>query len=141
MLYFRIRIRVGEVWNCVTSPAACQVVPLVNSPLSSSTTPACPSRPPCPAGTSLAGGVAMVARYRIHALIVSDPAGLAMGVLSDFDILAGEWLAAGEGSQAAMRRVTVRELMSPHVPTVDVDQTAAETAERIRPQHNYPPAV
>jgi CBS domain-containing protein len=89
----------------------------------------------CPAGTSLADAVAMLARYRIHALIVSDPAGLAMGVLSDFDILAGEWLAAGEGSQAAMRRVTVRELMSPHVPSVDVDQTAAEAAQRMRAEH------
>src|SRR5437868_4553608 len=82
----------------------------------------------CPAGTTLSDAVSMLARYRIHALIVSDPAGLAMGVLSDFDILAGEWLAAGEGSQAAMRRVTVGELMSAHVPAVDVNASASAAA-------------
>src|SRR5713226_2742304 len=86
----------------------------------------------CPAGTSLSDAVTMLARYRIHALIVSDPAGLALGVLSDFDILAGEWLAAGEGSLAAMRRVPVGELMRAHVPAVDVDASASDAAERMR---------
>ena len=89
----------------------------------------------CPAGTSLSDAVNMLARYRIHALIVSDPAGLAMGVLSDFDILAGEWLAAGEGSLPAMRRVMVGELMSTQVPSVDVDASASEAAERMRTEH------
>jgi len=95
----------------------------------------------CPAGTSLSDAVGMLARYRIHALIVSDPAGLAMGVLSDFDILAGEWLAAGQGSPsgegnlAAMRRVTVGELMNRHVQAVDVDAMAADAAARMRSEH------
>lgn len=89
----------------------------------------------CPAGTSLSDAVNMLARYRIHALIVSDPGGLAMGVLSDFDILAGEWLAAGEGSLAAMRRVTVGELMNAHVPSVDVEASASDAAERMRTEH------
>jgi CBS domain-containing protein len=89
----------------------------------------------CPAGTSLSDAVTMLARYRIHALIISDPAGLAMGVLSDFDILAGEWLAAGEGSLAAMKRVSVAQLMNAHVPSVDVDALAAVAAERMRTEH------
>jgi CBS domain-containing protein len=89
----------------------------------------------CPAGTPLSDAVAMLARYRIHALIVSDPAGLAMGVLSDFDILAGDWLDAGEASLAAMRRVTVGELMSHHVAAVDVDSLAADAAERMRAEN------
>jgi len=38
MLYWRMRIKVGDVWKCVTIPAACQVDPLVSSPLSTSTT-------------------------------------------------------------------------------------------------------
>src|SRR4029453_10982327 len=44
MLYWRIRIRVGEVWKCVTIPAACHVEPLVSSPLSTSTTSVHPFR-------------------------------------------------------------------------------------------------
>src|SRR5258708_22609153 len=92
----------------------------------------------CPAGTSLADAVAMLARYRIHALIVSDPAGLAMGVLSDFDILAGEWLAAGEGSLAAMRRATGGALMSAHVPAVDGEATASGAAPPMRAAHIHP---
>ncbi len=86
----------------------------------------------CLAGTSLGDAVTMLARYRIHALIVADPAGLAEGVLADIDILAQEWLAADETSLAAMRRMTVRELMTSPVAWVDADTPAAEAAERMR---------
>ena len=85
----------------------------------------------CPAGTSLSDAVALLARYHIHALIVSDSAGLAIGVLSDFDILAGDWLAGGE----ARRRVTVHELMRGPVAAVDVDSLAADAAARMRAEN------
>src|SRR5260221_1187777 len=89
----------------------------------------------CPAGTSLGDAVTMLGRYRIHALIVADPAGLAEGVLADIDILAQEWLAADEASLAAMRRMTVREVMASPVASVDADTQAAEAAERMRAEH------
>ncbi len=89
----------------------------------------------CPANTTLGNAAAMLARYHIHALIVSDPAGLAEGMLSDIDILAGEWQAGDEASLAAMRGRTVGELMHQPVITVDVDAPAAEAAQRMRAEH------
>jgi CBS domain-containing protein len=89
----------------------------------------------CPAATSLSDALGLLTRYHIHALIVSDPGGLAIGVLSDFDLLAGDWLAAGEANVAAMRRVTVGEVMRQRVPAVDADSLAVDAAARMRAEH------
>ena len=37
-LMMALGMSVGEVWKCVTIPAACHVLPLVSSPLSTRTT-------------------------------------------------------------------------------------------------------
>jgi CBS domain-containing protein len=91
----------------------------------------------CPPTASLGAAAAMLARHHIHALIVADAAGLAQGVLSDFDLLAGDWLAGDEASLPATSRgrLTVGDLMSSPVASVNADTPAAEAAERMRAEH------
>jgi CBS domain-containing protein len=93
-----------------------------------------PSLITCPPSMSLGDAAAMLARHRIHALIVADAAGLAQGVLSDFDLLAGEWLpgrtASGPPGQLGSR-LTAGDLMSTPVASVNADTPAAEAAQRM----------
>ena len=51
-----------------------------------------PSLITCPAGTSLGDAAALFTRHAIHAIVVADAAGLAIGVLSDIDLLASQEL-------------------------------------------------
>ena len=48
-----------------------------------------PSLITCLAGTTLDQAANLLARHGIHALVISDRAGLAIGVLSNMDLLAG----------------------------------------------------
>lgn len=57
----------------------------------------------------------------VHALIVTDRDGRALGILSDFDLLAGEWLSADPESHTVMRKLTAADLMSQPVDSVEAD--------------------
>jgi predicted transcriptional regulator len=46
----------------------------------------------CSRETRLGQAAALIAQHGIHALIVADDAGSPLGVLSDTDLLAAEWL-------------------------------------------------
>ena len=94
-----------------------------------------PSLISCQENTRLGEAVAMLARHRVHALIVSDPGGLAVGVLSDIDILAGAWLAGDEAGLAALRSLTVGQMMSKPAISVDADTPAADAAAQMLAQH------
>ena len=68
---------------------------------------------------------------RIHALIVTDQTDTPLGIISDFDLLAGEWLSVDEESLNTMRNMTARDLMTIPIETVDADTPAAEAAKRM----------
>ena len=70
-------------------------------------------------------------RQHIHALVVVDEDDQPIGILSDFDLLAAEWLAADVDSMRIMRNLTAQVLMSTPVHTIDADATASEAARRI----------
>jgi CBS domain-containing protein len=70
-----------------------------------------------------------------HAVFVLDDAGEPVGVVSDFDLLAGEWMADDPESLETMRRMTARELMTAPVESIDEDATAAEAASRLMELH------
>jgi CBS domain-containing protein len=91
-----------------------------------------PSLITCLAGTSLGEAASLLARHGIHALVISDSAGLAIGVLSDMDLLAGDWLSADTAALAAKRAQTAGDLMTSPPATIDGDAPAAEAAERMR---------
>ena len=73
----------------------------------------------CQADAILGQVAASLTEYRIHALVVVDGAGDPLGIISDFDLLAGEWLAADPQDLATMRHITAGELMSSPIESVE----------------------
>jgi CBS domain-containing protein len=69
---------------------------------------------------------------RIHAVLVADLGGPPLGVISDIDLLAGEWLAGDERSLETLRRMTAREMMTTPVWTIDANAPAGEAARKMR---------
>jgi CBS domain-containing protein len=86
----------------------------------------------CPMGISLGEAAALLTRHRVHAVVVVDEAGAPAGLLSDFDLLAGEWLSADAASLATMRRMTAGELMSAPLNTIDGGQSIRAAADLMR---------
>jgi CBS domain-containing protein len=86
----------------------------------------------CRPDASLGQVAAMLTQHRIHALVVADRDGRPLGVISDYDLLAAEWLSTDEESLQAMRRMTAGELMTSPVDTIEADAPASHAAERMR---------
>src|SRR3990172_2756194 len=86
----------------------------------------------CPADTPLGQVAILLMRHRVHALVVTDRDGRPVGLLSDFDLLAGEWLSKDPESLEAMRRMTAGDLMSAPLNTIEGEGSAREAAERMR---------
>ena len=106
----------------------------------------------CSPETSLGQVAALLTKHHVHALVVAeqpfDPAldrpDQSLGVISDFDLLAGEWLSVDEESLNTMRKLTARDLMTSPIESVELNTSVNETAKRMaekgfhRPQ---PPTV
>jgi CBS domain-containing protein len=71
-------------------------------------------------------------QHHVHALIVADRDGRPLGIITDFDLLAGEWLSGDPASLEAMRAMTAGELMSTPVDTIDADAEACAAARLMR---------
>jgi CBS domain-containing protein len=85
----------------------------------------------CPPETSLGRVAAMLNDDRIHAILVAEQLDAPLGILSDFDLLAGEWLSVDEKSLEAMRSLTARDLMTSPIETVEIDTPVDETVKRM----------
>ena len=85
----------------------------------------------CPPTTSLGQVATLLTDQHVHALIVTDQTDTPLGIISDFDLLAGEWLSVDEESLNTMRNMTARDLMTIPIETVDADTPAAEAAKRM----------
>lgn len=85
----------------------------------------------CASSTTLGEAAALLAEHRVHALVVAEPGGRPLGVLADFDLLAGEWLARDEQSREVMTRMTAGELMTAPPRTIDAGAEVGEAAERL----------
>jgi len=85
----------------------------------------------CAAGTTLGELATLLAERRIHGVVVLDEDGAAAGVVSDTDVLAGEWLATDAESLAAMRSITAGELMTSPPVTIDADAPLGDAAARL----------
>ena len=83
----------------------------------------------CRKETSLGQAAVLLAQQRIHSLIVVDRDDRPVGILSDFDLMAGEWLSADAESLAVMRKLTAGDLMSQPIITVEADVPLNEAAE------------
>ncbi len=86
----------------------------------------------CPPNTTLGAAAGLLARHHVHAIVVADPSGMQLGLVSDIDLLAGEWLFQHPDGLAAMRTLTAEQLMTSPVATIDADAPATEAAARMR---------
>jgi predicted transcriptional regulator len=82
----------------------------------------------CRSDAPLGQVASLLAEHHIHALIVADNAGKPMGLISDFDLLAGEWLSVDNESLAAMKKLTAGDLMSAPIDTVEADVSLKDAA-------------
>lgn len=73
----------------------------------------------------------LLTQHHIHALIVADRDGRPNGIISDYDLLAGEWLSADSQSLATMRHLTAEELMSSPIDTVEASLLLGEAAQKL----------
>lgn len=82
----------------------------------------------CRQGTSLGEAALLLHNHHIHSLIVADRDGRPVGILSDFDLLAGEWLSADSETLATMRKITAGDLMSYPITSVEASVSVQEAA-------------
>ncbi|MBI3760505.1 MAG: CBS domain-containing protein [Chloroflexi bacterium] len=70
--------------------------------------------------------------HRVHSLVVAENGGPPLGLISDTDLLTGEWLSGDDKSLATMRGMTARDLMTLPVITIEADAPAGEAVRRMR---------
>ncbi len=85
----------------------------------------------CQPDASLGQVAVMLVQHHVHSLVVIDRDGRPIGVLTDFDLLAGEWLSADKESLEVMRKLTAGDLMSTPVEMIDAHQPVSEAARRM----------
>lgn len=85
----------------------------------------------CRPDATLGQVAVMLIQQHVHALLVADRDGRPIGVISDYDLLAGEWLSGDPESLEVMRSMTAGELMSTPVDTVEADVSVNEAAQRM----------
>jgi CBS domain-containing protein len=82
----------------------------------------------CRQNAALGQVAVMLAQHHVHALVVADRDGRPVGILSDFDLMAGEWLSADAESLATMRKLTAGDLMSFPITSVEASLPLSEAA-------------
>jgi CBS domain-containing protein len=82
----------------------------------------------CPPHTPLGEAAAMLIRERVHAIFVADADGVPTGIVSDTDLLSGEWLSRDEERLDVMRSMTAGELKTEPPATIDIDAPLVEAA-------------
>ncbi len=73
----------------------------------------------CKPDATLGQVAVLLHNNHVHALVVTDRDGRALGIISDFDLLAGEWLSSDPESLNTMRKLTAADLMSKPVDSVE----------------------
>ena len=86
----------------------------------------------CQADATLGQVAVLLTQHRIHAIYVADRKGRLNGVVTDFDLLTGEWLGTDEASLSAMRTMTAGELMSSPPSTIDAEASVADAARLMK---------
>ena len=89
----------------------------------------------CPPDATLGEAAVLLAKHRLHALIVADATGQLLGIISDIDLLTGEWLSTDSVNLATMRTMSVSTLMSSPPATIEADASASQAAARMQLEH------
>jgi CBS domain-containing protein len=80
----------------------------------------------CKPNATLGQVAVLLNQHHVHALIVTDRDGRPNGILSDLDLMAGEWLSSDAESLKAMRNLTASDLMTQPVDTVEANVPISE---------------
>lgn len=82
----------------------------------------------CKADATLGQVAVLLHNNHVHALVVTDRDGRAAGVISDFDLLAGEWLSSDPESLETMRKLTAADMMSKPISVIESNVPLEEAA-------------
>jgi CBS domain-containing protein len=82
----------------------------------------------CRKNATLGQVAVLLTQNHVHALIVADRDERPIGIISDYDLLAGEWLSADSQSLATMRNLTAGELMSSPIDTIEASTSLDKAA-------------
>lgn len=86
----------------------------------------------CRSDATLGQVAVLLYQNHVHSLIVVDRDGRHLGVITDFDLMAGEWLSADPESLEVMRRMTAGELMSTPVDSIEANAPVTQAAQVMR---------
>lgn len=86
----------------------------------------------CPPDASLGQVATLLTQHHVHALIVAETADKPLGIISDFDLLAGEWLSVDGTSLDSMRRLTARDLMTAPIEMIGADTSIEAVAQQMQ---------
>lgn len=82
----------------------------------------------CPTSLSLGATARRLVEHGIHAIFVENERGSIVGVISDIDLLTGEWLFNGEDSLEVLLSVRAGELMSSPVNSIESNEALSAVA-------------
>jgi CBS domain-containing protein len=80
----------------------------------------------CKPNASLGQVAVLLNQHHIHALIVADRDGRPNGIITDLDLMAGEWLSQDTESLKAMRSLTASDLMTQPIDSVEANLPISE---------------
>lgn len=89
----------------------------------------------CPHTASLSELAQKLIENSVHALFVEDEQGSIVGVISDIDLLTGEWLFTDPESLKTLLSITAGELMSSPVSSVETSDPIESVAARMIAEH------
>ena len=85
----------------------------------------------CPPQASLGQVATLLTKHRVHALVVAENDNQPLGIISDFDLLTGEWLSVDQESLEVLRKLTARDLMTTPIEAVAADTPVEAAAKQM----------
>jgi CBS domain-containing protein len=85
----------------------------------------------CELDATLGQVAVLLTQNHVHALVVVNTQNQPQGIISDYDLLAGEWLATDVQGLKIMRKLTAGDLMSSPIETVEADVLIKTAALRL----------
>jgi CBS domain-containing protein len=85
----------------------------------------------CAPATPLGEVARQLVAHRVHALVVAGADGIPLGVISDTDLLAGEWLGGDEEGLRVMASLTASDLMTTPPLTIRADADVTDAVGRM----------
>jgi CBS domain-containing protein len=89
----------------------------------------------CKPDATLGEVAVLLHQHRVHALVVANDETQPLGIIADFDLLAGEWLSSDAESLNTMRTLTASDLMSHPVDSIEADIPLPDAVQEIINKH------